>query len=148
MAPPRRGPAIVDKPSMAPNRQRNIGRVRRGIDCTSILRAPASRPAVPTPATTRPTTSMVDETAVAQSTESKTEKPLASKNRRLMEKSLYALPYRDWKAIFFYIVSARIVFFADRSAPGCIVYGGLAFGFAGKTNERCRATTWWAWRGI
>jgi hypothetical protein len=36
---------------------------------------------------------MEDETAVAQSSEPRKEKPLASKNTRLIEKSLYALPY-------------------------------------------------------
>ena len=36
---------------------------------------------------------MLDETAVAQSTEPRKEKPLATKNTLLMEKSLYALPY-------------------------------------------------------
>ena len=58
-----------------------------------MMKAPASRPAVPIPATARPTISMLDETAVAQSTEPRKEKPLATKNTLLMEKSLYALPY-------------------------------------------------------
>lgn len=62
-----------------------------------MMKAPASRPAVPIPATARPTISIVDETAVAQSTDPRKEKPLATKNTLLMEKSLYALPYRNWK---------------------------------------------------
>jgi hypothetical protein len=76
---------MVDKPSMAAHRPRNIGRFHRVVDCTSMMKAPASRPAVPIPATARPTISIVDETAVAQSTEPRKEKPLATKNTLLME---------------------------------------------------------------
>lgn len=83
---------------MLPITPTNMGRRRKGIDCTRMTKHPERRPAEPNPATALPTTSMVDVLAVPQSSEPAIEMALASKKTRLTEKSVYALPYMNWKA--------------------------------------------------
>ncbi len=83
---------------MLPIPPTNMGRRRRGIECTRMTKHPERRPAEPNPATALPTTSMVDVVAVPQSREPAMEMALASKKTRLTEKSVYALPNTNWKA--------------------------------------------------
>ena len=83
---------------MLPITPTNMGRRRRGIDCTRMTKHPERRPAEPNPATALPTTSMVEVVAVPQSSEPAIEIALASKKARLTEKSVYVLPNTNWKA--------------------------------------------------
>jgi hypothetical protein len=53
-APPRRGPATLAIPYIAPINPVYIGRLTRGTEYATIIRAPEKIPALPTPATALP----------------------------------------------------------------------------------------------
>lgn len=61
-----------------------------------MTKHPENNPAEPTPAIALPKTRTVEEGAVPQSSEAAMVMMLESRNTRLTEKSVYALPKRNW----------------------------------------------------
>lgn len=88
-APPTTGAAIAAVMSTDAIKPRNIGRLSRGTMCNRTVKHPASCPEKASPVTALPTTNIIDDAAVAQSSDPTRKIALLSRNIILIEKSLY-----------------------------------------------------------
>jgi hypothetical protein len=86
--PPSRGPAIEAMPYIEPIMPLYIGRLAKGIECATMIKAPEKIPAEPRPAMARPIIRAIEFGAVAHSKLPSSKIAMATRKTVLMEKKV------------------------------------------------------------